>query len=265
MKPKHKTALDIWVAVLVLLGAVSVVTPAYSEKELALVKEKFPPGERYHTLNMRDPFVPLTRKGEPLKKLLSPGLKPVPTPVPKKIVAPLPEKPAKESKKRDKLTDMPLIPVKVYEEIQETDPKTLADLKRYAELFNDVTELQKMDEKKYGQAVSQYRGILRHAQGIGETMAKTELQVDYDRLSFVGMIRKKDQRAALIQTQDRKGYTARVGTFMGPNLGVVEAIQKKRITIHERYRDYLGEELDKTQHINFKIPSRERAKERRSG
>jgi Tfp pilus assembly protein PilP/Fe-S-cluster formation regulator IscX/YfhJ len=264
MKSKLKTALDIWVAVLVLLGAVSVVTPAYSEKELDAVKEKFPPGERYHTLNMRDPFVPLTRKEEPLKKVFSPSPKPVAAPVPEPVV-PLPEKPTREGKKRDKLTDMPLIPVKVYEEIQETDPKTLADLKRYAELFNDVAELQKMDEKKYGQAVSQYRGILRHAQGIGETMAKTELQVDYDRLSFVGMIRKKDQRVALIQTQDRKGYTARVGTFMGPNLGVVEAIQKKRITIHERYRDYLGEELDKTQNIDFKIPPRERAKERRSG
>jgi hypothetical protein len=263
MKPKLKTALDTWVAVLVLLGAVSVGTPAYSEKELDLAKEKFSPGERYHTLKKRDPFVPLLRKKEPLKKLLPPRTKPVPTPVslPPQRDVDL----GVEPKKRDKLTDMPLIPVKVYEEIQETDPKTLADLKRYAELFNDVAELQKMDEKKYGQAVSQYRGILRHAQGIGETMAKTELQVDYDRLSFVGMIRKKDQRVALIQTQDRKGYTARVGTFMGPNLGVVEAIQKNRITIHERYRDYLGEELDKTQNIDFKIPSQERVKERRSG
>ena len=201
MKPKLKTGLDIWVAALVLLGAVSVTTPVYSEKgELELVKENFPPGERYHTLKMRDPFVPLTRNKGATKNLFSSRTKPIDVPGTKPVDAPR-TNPLGEGKKQDRLIDMPLIPMKVYEKIQETDLKTLADLKHYAELFNNVAKLRKINAKEYNKVVSQYRELLLHTQNIGETMAKTELQVNYGKLNFVGMIRKKDQRVALIQTQ----------------------------------------------------------------
>ncbi|MCH8156650.1 MAG: pilus assembly protein PilP [Nitrospinae bacterium] len=157
-------------------------------------------------------------------------------------------------KKRGELVDMPLIPMEVYKKIQRDKPSMLADLKYYEELFNDTGELQRMEEEEYNEVVAQYRGTLLRAKGVGENMIKTGLQIDYGKLKFVGWIRKKDQRIALIETQGRKGHTAKVGTLMGPNLGVVEAVREDTIIIVERYRNYLGEVLANKQSIKFSTP-----------
>ncbi len=220
----------------------ALLTRIESEEEgLDLLKENFPPGGRYIALRKRDPFMPLvTNDGVIQEELLSR------------------KEPVQEFKKeRGKLIDMPLIPLEIYNKIEKEDPNMLADLKYYAELFNDEAELKSMDEEEYNETVATYRGLLLQAKSMGENIIRTDLQVAYDKLKFVGMISKKDMRIALIETEGRKGHSAKAGTLMGPNLGVVEVVREDRIIVIERYRDYLGEVLANKQNIEFSTPQQQ--------
>ena len=274
---KHVTGMSISTVFLVVFGTVLVTTLAHSKiKDLDLVKKSSPPGDRYHSLKVRDPFIPLVRKKRvPAKdSLLQSTPKKIPKPKPVTIHKKLKDtpkakpvathkelkdtpkaKPVATHKERKEPAGMPLIPMVVYKKIQDTDPKMEANLKYYEKLFNNKAELGKMTDKKYNAVVSRYRDVLRRTQKIRESFLKTELQIPYSKLVFVGIIYKKNQNLALVETQDHKGYAVRIGTFMGPNLGIVEDVNKKSIIIAERYRNYLGEVLEKKQDITFKMPT----------
>ena len=274
---KHVTGMSISTVFLVVFGTVLVTALAHSEiKDLDLVKKSSPPGDRYHSLKVRDPFIPLVRKKRvPAKySLLQSTPKKIPKPKPvtihkklkdtpkakpvathKKLKDTPKAKPVATHKERKEPAGMPLIPVVVYKKIQDTDPKMEANLKYYEKLFNNKAELGKMTDKKYNAVVSRYRDILLRTQKIRESFLKTELQIPYSKLVFVGTIYKRNQNLALVETQDHKGYAVRIGTFMGPNFGIVEDVNKKSIIIAERYRNYLGEVLEKKQDITFKMPA----------
>ena len=274
---KHVTGMSISTVFLVVFGTVLVTALAHSKiKDLDLVKKSSPPGDRYHSLKVRDPFIPLVRKKRvPAKdSLLQSTPKKIPKPKPVTIHKKLKDtpkakpvathkelkdtpkaKPVATHKERKEPAGMPLISVVVYKKIQDTDPKMEANLKYYEKLFNNKAELGKMTDKKYNAVVSRYRDVLRRTQKIRESFLKTELQIPYSKLVFVGIIYKKNQNLALVETQDHKGYAVRIGTFMGPNLGIVEDVNKKSIIIAERYRNYLGEVLEKKQDITFKMPT----------
>ena len=274
---KHVTGMSISTVFLVVFGTVLVTALAHSKiKDLDLVKKSSPPGDRYHSLKVRDPFIPLVRKKRvPAKdSLLQSTPKKIPKPKPVTIHKKLKDtpkakpvathkelkdtpkaKPVATHKERKEPAGMPLIPMVVYKKIQDTDPKMEANLKYYEKLFNNKAELGKMTDKKYNAVVSRYRDVLLRTQKIRESFLKTELQIPYSKLVFVGIIYKKNQNLALVETQDHKGYAVRIGTFMGPNLGIVEDVNKKSIIIAERYRNYLGEVLEKKQDITFKMPT----------
>ena len=274
---KHVTGMSISTVFLVVFGTVLVTALAHSKiKDLDLVKKSSPPGDRYHSLKVRDPFIPLVRKKRvPAKySLLQSTPKKIPKPKPVTIHKKLKDtpkakpvathkelkdtpkaKPVATHKERKEPAGMPLIPMVVYKKIQDTDPKMEANLKYYEKLFNNKAELGKMTDKKYNAVVSRYRDVLLRTQKIRESFLKTELQIPYSKLVFVGIIYKRNQNLALVETQDHKGYAVRIGTFMGPNFGIVEDVNKKSIIIAERYRNYLGEVLEKKQDITFKMPN----------
>tara|TARA_Y100001936_G_C16046431_1_gene654942 strand:- start:1110 stop:1865 length:756 start_codon:yes stop_codon:yes gene_type:complete len=238
---------------LVVLGAVLVITLAYAEMNVLDIVKEYPPApSRYKSLKLRDPFIPLARKKRvsaksPLRKKTTKKL-PKPKPVAKAKVVTV-------YKERKEPAGMPLMPMEVYKKIQDTDPEMEANLKYYEKLFTNKVELRKMTDKKYNEVVSRYRNILLRTQKIRESFSKTELQIPYNELVFVGTIFKKKQIHALVETQDHKGYGVIRGTFVGPNLGIVEDVNKKSIIIAERYRNYLGEVIEKKQKITHKMPT----------
>ena len=86
----------------------------------------------------------------------------------------------------------------------------------------------------------------------GEMFINTELQTDFDKMKFVGTLRKEGTTLALVQTEGRRGHTVKVGTLIGPNLGIVKTVDESKIVILERYRNYLGEILSRPRNIEFK-------------
>ena len=201
------------------------------------LKANFAPGERYFLLGKRDPFIPLvspvkkdskrvSRKRSPLKKKRS-----------NRFVAP---------------TKMPLIPIKVFEKVKVEHPKMADQLNDFASIFNDELALRKLSSKEYKKKVSGYRSLLSEVLGMRDDMFKlTELQTGFDKMKFVGTLRKEGITVALVQTEGQMGHTVKVGTLIGPNLGIVKTVDEKKIVILERYRNYLGEILSRPRNIEF--------------
>ena len=243
MKQNYKMRSAGFLVAAVLLG-ITVSTPlVHSENiDLDLLKAKFPPGERYFSLGKRDPFVPLVSpKKNVIKKIARKSKHPR-----KKVVS-------VKSKDLDMPSDMPLLPMKFYEKIQKEDSDIVIQLQIFATLFNDTTKLRKMSNKEYKKKVAEYRSLLTEVLGMRESiLIRTELQANFDKLEFVGTIRKTGISVALVQTQGQKGHTVKVGTLIGPNLGIVKTIDAEKIVILERYRNYLGEVLSQDKKIEFK-------------
>ncbi len=239
MNRKLNIRSNFFLFVLSLFGLIFFQVPAQSENlELDSIKANFPPGERYFSLGKRDPFVPLVG---PNKK----GFKKVSS-------QPFPSK-KKRLIKLDKPSKMPLIPIKVYEKVKEEYPKMVDRLNEFASIFNDDSALRKLSKKEYKKKVSRYRSLLSEVLGMQEKMfIRTELQTDFDKMEFVGTFRKQGTAVALVQTEGQKGHTVKVGTLIGPNLGIVKTVDEKKIVILERYRNYLGEILSRVRNIEFK-------------
>ena len=208
-----------------------------SNLKLDSLKANFSPGERYFLLGKRDPFIPLvspvkkdskrvSRKRSPLKKKRS-----------NRFVAP---------------TKMPLIPIKVFEKVKVEHPKMADQLNDFASIFNDELALRKLSKKEYKKKVSGYRSLLSEVLGMREDMFKlTKLQTGFDKMKFVGTLRKEGITVALVQTEGQMGHTVKVGTLIGPNLGIVKTVDENKIVILERYRNYLGEILSRPRNIEF--------------
>ena len=230
---------NIFLFVLSLFGLLFPQVPAQSGNlELDSIKANFPPGERYFSLGKRDPFVPLL---DPDQK----GFKRVSS-------QPSPSK-KKRSDGLETPSGMPLIPIKVYEKVKAEYPRTADQLNDFASIFNDDSALRKMSNKEYKKKVSRYRSLLSEVLGMQEKIfIRTELQAGFDKIKFVGTLRKEGITVALIQTEGQRGHTVKVGTLIGPNLGIVKTVDEKKIVILERYRNYLGEILSQPRNIEFK-------------
>ena len=59
-----------------------------------------------------------------------------------------------------------------------------------------------------------------------ELLLQTPLQSKLDQLTFAGVIWDEKATIGLIETPDTKGHTIRVGSFIGPNFGVVQSIDE---------------------------------------
>ena len=239
MNRKINIRSSMFLLVLSMLGLLFSQAPAQSENpKLDSLKANFPPGERYFSLGKRDPFVPLVGSNKKRFKKVS-------------------SQPSPSKKKRsdglDTPSNMPLIPIKVYEKVKEEYPKMVDRLNEFASIFNDDSALRKLSKKEYKKKVSRYRSLLSEVLGMQEKMfIRTELQTEFDKIKFVGTLRKEGTTVALVQTDGQRGHTVKVGTLIGPNLGVVKTVDEKKIVILERYRNYLGEILSQLRNIEFK-------------
>lgn len=230
---------NIFLFVLSLFGLIVPQVPAQSENlGLDSIKANFPPGDRYFALGKRDPFVPLVGPNKKAFKNVS--------------NQPSPSK-KKKSRKLETPEDMPLIPIKVYEKVKEEYPETIDRLNDFASIFNDESALRKLSNKEYKKKVFRYRSLLSEVLGMQEKMfIRTELQIGFDKMKFVGTLRKEGTTVVLVQTKGQRGHTVKVGTLIGPNLGIVKTVDEKKIVILERYRNYLGEILSRPRNIEFK-------------
>tara|TARA_B110000438_G_scaffold303153_1_gene363398 strand:- start:26 stop:907 length:882 start_codon:yes stop_codon:yes gene_type:complete len=204
-------------------------------KNISQLKDNLPPGERYYLLGKRDPFIPLN-KGEKINSNSLP-----------KIF----KKKNKFKKTQNSFGDLPLLPMKIFLKIREGDPVMFDKLKRYADIFNKK-KLGKMDSLKFNSTVSKYRNIIRRAQNISNRISTTAIQVDFKKLHYSGFINRDNESIALIQKSSGNGYTAKIGSIIGPNFGVIKSIGMDEIIVIERYRNYLGEFISMNKNIPFK-------------
>jgi len=204
------------------------------EGESALLQEVAPPGQRFLFVRMRDPFVPLV---DPKKGLIQPDEKD--------------ESEMEFRKFADELKNLPQIPMEVFRNIKNTNPRLYADLEHFGGLFSQETKIASMGEDDYLDTVDKYKTLIQKANDTKPSMILTPIQTGYESIKLVGVIWKNNETIALVETEGNKGHTVKEGDLLGPNFGVVEAIDKDQMLILEQSRDYLGNILSNKKQLDL--------------
>jgi type IV pilus assembly protein PilP len=89
---------------------------------------------------------------------------------------------------------------------------------------------------------------------------RTPLQrYEIGQLKLVAIIYETRDPRAVVEDDQKLGYIVKVGTPIGPNGGVVRAIERGRVVIAEQAVDYYGERRDNE--ITMELRTAERGKE----
>ncbi|OGW14301.1 MAG: hypothetical protein A3K09_07965 [Nitrospinae bacterium RIFCSPLOWO2_12_FULL_47_7] len=209
------------------------------------IQAVLPVGTRYLFAQSRDPFLPLSQvKRESAKIKFSRVL----LETKKKADRP------KVLRFGAELKVLNVIPLDLYNRLKEKNPALHRDLEKYASMFKEQTELLAMDEGDYLDVIAEYKNLINLANKMaGEIILNTPLQVEYASLKPTGVVWKKKEPIALIETNDKLGYTARKGTLIGPDYGKIESIDQNKIVVVERKRDFKGTILSKTKELEFNV------------
>ncbi len=211
----------------------------------------FAPGLRHLFSENRDPFIPLILpEKKDIKRKKGPA-KPGPGPG-----KPGPRKSDEETIRVMEATigGLPAIPFELYQRIKESNPRLYSDLEYYGALFKNKIGLSGMKPSELKEEVAQYKKLIAKAREEVELLVQTPLQSSLGSLTFAGVIWDEKETVGLIETPDTKGHTIRVGSFIGPNFGVVQSIDEERVVILERLRKYDGKIVTQTEFIEFPHP-----------
>jgi hypothetical protein len=205
----------------------------------------FAPGLRHLFSENRDPFAPLIVPEEE-----KPEKKTGPATAPGK---PGPKQSNGETIKVLEATigGLPAIPFELYQRIKESNPRLYSDLEYYGALFKNKIGLSGMKPSELKEEVAQYKKLIAKAREEVELLVQTPLQSSLSSLTFAGVIWDEKETVGLIETPDTKGHTIRVGSFVGPNFGVVQSIDEERVVVLERLRKYDGKIITQTEFIEF--------------
>ncbi len=201
----------------------------------------FAPGLRYLFTEDRDPFTPLIVPEEEK---------------PEKPTGPAGPKSKDTNEETKKFFDaevggLPAIPYELYRRIKETNPRLYSDLEYYGALFKNKEGLNKMKPSELKEEIAQYKKLIAKAREETELLIQTPLQSNLKDLTFAGVIWDEKETIGLIETPDTKGHTIRVGSFIGPNFGVVQSIDEERVVVLEQLRKYDGKIVTRTEFIEF--------------
>jgi len=221
---------------------------------VSLLKEIFPPGERYRLIVQRDPFSPpiLTQgaSGKDKEERLTLERK-------KKSTT------AERNLKRmaNLSTRLPSIPVEILKQMKDAQPELLVQLERYAGIFSNRSKLLEMDDETFNANLTGYKRLIRSANQFRKTIALTPLQTDYKKFKLVGILKKGSQKVAMIQTKNM-GLTIKKGVLIGPDFGIVERIETEKVVILEQARDYTGNIFSKKKELKFSNNRKDRSEAR---
>ncbi|PIQ98704.1 MAG: hypothetical protein COV66_15635 [Nitrospinae bacterium CG11_big_fil_rev_8_21_14_0_20_45_15] len=221
---------------------------------VSLLKEIFPPGERYRLIVQRDPFSPLvsTRRASGKDKE-------------EKLTSRRKKKSTTAEKNLQRMANLgsrlPPIPVEILKQMKDAQPELLAQLEHYAGIFSNRRKLLEMDDETFNANLTGYKKLIRSANQFRKTIALTPLQTDYKKFKLVGILKKGSQKVAMIQTQNM-GLTIKKGVLIGPDFGIVERIDTEKVVILEQVRDYTGNIFSKKKELKFSNNRKDRSEAR---
>ncbi len=207
----------------------------------------FAPGLRHLFSENRDPFKPLIDLEKIKRKKRRASTKP-------KSGDSVKSKPDGKSFDTE-LGGLPAIPLELYRRIKEINPRLYSDLEYYGALFKNKKGLSGMKPSEVQEEIAQYKKLIAKAREETELLLQTPLQSKLDQLTFAGVIWDEKATIGLIETSDKKGHTIRVGSFVGPNFGVVQSIDEERVVVLEQLRSFDGSIVTRTEFIEFPHPA----------
>ncbi|CAI2719543.1 pilus assembly protein PilP [Nitrospina watsonii] len=225
-----------------------------TKEDFDTLKAVFAPGLRYMFTDKRDPFVPQINEVD-MDALMQQQAEAKERE--ERMKERMEEQRLFRSRMDQELNGLPSIPYEVYRAMKKADPRLHSDLEYYAALFKNKSELREMNKSEIVEEINNYKNLIEKASGIGASQIGSDLQNGLPELKLSGLIWNGQETVALVETPDSFGHTIRVGSLLGPKYGVVEAIDREKITILERVRDFQGNIRTQTRYLEFNKPADE--------
>jgi len=111
--------------------------------------------------------------------------------------------------------------------------------------------------------IDPFEPLLKEKVPVAETQSKPEEDIperiltpleklDFSQMTLVAILtRESGNSVAMIQESTGKGYIINIGTYMGRNSGQVVSIEKDKLIIQEKVKDYKGNFIDHFQELKL--------------
>ncbi|MBF0413601.1 MAG: pilus assembly protein PilP [Desulfamplus sp.] len=76
-------------------------------------------------------------------------------------------------------------------------------------------------------------------------------KLDFGQMKLVAILSRESGSVAMVQEATGKGYIVNIGTYMGRNSGQVISIEKDKLVIQEKVKDYKGNIVDSFQELKL--------------
>ncbi|MBF0377573.1 MAG: pilus assembly protein PilP [Desulfamplus sp.] len=76
-------------------------------------------------------------------------------------------------------------------------------------------------------------------------------KLDFGQMKLVAILTRESGSVAMVQEATGKGYIVNIGTYMGRNSGQVISIEKDKLVIQEKVKDYKGNMVDRFQELKL--------------
>ncbi len=76
-------------------------------------------------------------------------------------------------------------------------------------------------------------------------------KLDFSQMKLVAILNKEAGSVAMVQEASGKGYIVNIGTYIGRSSGQVVSIEKDKLVIQEKVKDYKGNVVDRFQELKL--------------
>ncbi|MBF0202928.1 MAG: pilus assembly protein PilP [Desulfamplus sp.] len=76
-------------------------------------------------------------------------------------------------------------------------------------------------------------------------------KLDFGQMKLVAILNRESESVAMVQESTGKGYIVNIGTYMGRDSGQVISIEKDKLVIQEKVKDYKGNVVDRFQELKL--------------
>ncbi len=151
-------------------------------------------------------------------------------------------------------------------EIKNTDKKNETDKPANESLLLPETSMEESDEEKlfyiakgkidpFEPLIKEKTPVEQAQEAVEESVPERILtpleKLDFSQIKLVAILNRESGSVAMVQEATGKGYIVNIGTYMGRNSGQVTSIDKDKIVIKEKIKDYKGNIVDNFQELKL--------------
>ncbi|MEA1967603.1 MAG: pilus assembly protein PilP, partial [Thermodesulfobacteriota bacterium] len=134
--------------------------------------------------------------------------------------------------------------------------ESLEDTKDGSKEKNEKNYISKGKIDPFYPLIKTEKQVKEHNPGVSKEKEPTRIltpleKLDFSQMKLVAIVHAESGNIAMVQESGGKGYVVKIGTFIGKNSGRIIKIQKDRIVIQERVKNFKGDFVERSQEMKL--------------